>query len=251
MLLCWITGLAADGMINSERGCFRWWFVEWWNFLGWHQHKLWNIYALGQERVCENCLVRLACSCPVSCLFRWDSPTMSHWVSCSWLWQLVSETFVLNLFFSRLFCIKFHLCIRAFALGFNGFTAAGYNANALDLLPGYSGIIFSVSNTIATIPGIVSPILTGMSASSFASWSLSHTWSIYLFFLMFLSYDSKYCIGALIKHPDHPTAWEWREVFFIAAGINVIAIALWCLFASGKPIYDFNTRQQLKYDCRA
>jgi ACS family sodium-dependent inorganic phosphate cotransporter len=33
--------------------------------------------------------------------------------------------------------------------------------NPLDLAPQYSSIILGISNTIATIPGILSPLLTG------------------------------------------------------------------------------------------
>jgi ACS family sodium-dependent inorganic phosphate cotransporter-like MFS transporter 5 len=40
-------------------------------------------------------------------------------------------------------------------------TGAGYLININDVAGSYSGIVFGISNTIATIPGILSPYVAG------------------------------------------------------------------------------------------
>jgi hypothetical protein len=41
----------------------------------------------------------------------------------------------------------------------SGFISSGFLVNINDLSGHYSGIVFGISNTFATIPGIVSPFL--------------------------------------------------------------------------------------------
>ncbi len=71
-------------------------------------------------------------------------------------------------------------------VGFSGFASAGYGASFIDVSPQYSGIILAISNTIATIPGIVAPIV----------------------------------IGDIVAAP-HDDAGHWRLVFLIAAGTKL------------------------------
>ena len=47
------------------------------------------------------------------------------------------------------------------ALGAGGFTWAGFGVNHLDVAPRYAAILMGVSNTVGTIPGILSPAVTG------------------------------------------------------------------------------------------
>ena len=70
-------------------------------------------------------------------------------------------------------------------VGFSGFGSAGYGASFLDVSPQYSGIILAISNTLATIPGIVAPI----------------------------------AIGDIVAAP-HDDVVHWRLVFLIAAGMT-------------------------------
>ena len=91
-----------------------------------------------------------------------------------------------------------------------GMTSSGYNANVLDISPMYAGLLFSMSNTIATIPGIVSPTLT-----------------------------------ELILHPhgdsaEPATSAAWHTVFFIAASINAVAVTLYFIFARASPVKELN-----------
>lgn len=52
------------------------------------------------------------------------------------------------------------LCLTI-AVGISAFELSGFIVNFLDLAPQFSMILFAMSNTFATIPGIVSPMLTG------------------------------------------------------------------------------------------
>lgn len=52
------------------------------------------------------------------------------------------------------------VCITL-SVGLGAFSMSGYFVNALDIAPQFSSIIIGLSNTFATLPGIVSPVLTG------------------------------------------------------------------------------------------
>jgi len=83
------------------------------------------------------------------------------------------------------------------ALGLGGLTWAGFGVNHLDVAPKYAAILMGISNTVGTIPGILSPALT----------------------------------GAIIKDrtPD-----EWRTVFLITACVYAMGAFLYLGLASGE-----------------
>jgi ACS family sodium-dependent inorganic phosphate cotransporter len=47
------------------------------------------------------------------------------------------------------------------AIGFGGMPWSAFGVNHLDIGAGYANVLMSISNTFATLPGIISPILTG------------------------------------------------------------------------------------------
>lgn len=53
------------------------------------------------------------------------------------------------------------LCITI-AVGLGAFAWSGFAVNHLDIAPQHASILMGISNTFATIPGIVSPLLTGL-----------------------------------------------------------------------------------------
>jgi len=87
------------------------------------------------------------------------------------------------------------------ALAFAPFSTAGYNSNFLDLTTKYTGLLYSFSNTSATIPGIIGVSLTG-----FILDSSGHNWAI---------------------------------VFLLAAFIYIVSSILFVIFAKGESI-DFD-----------
>ncbi|XP_068424990.1 sialin [Clinocottus analis] len=80
------------------------------------------------------------------------------------------------------------------ALG--GVSASGFNINHLDIAPSYAGILLGITNTFATIPGMVGPVIA----------------------------------RALTKHN---TIQEWQSVFYIAAAINLFGAAFYTVFGRG------------------
>lgn len=52
------------------------------------------------------------------------------------------------------------ICITI-AVGLGAFAWSGFAVNHLDVAPQYASILMGISNTFATIPGIISPLLTG------------------------------------------------------------------------------------------
>eukprot|EP01121_Diplochlamys_sp_Union-15-3_P003145 TRINITY_DN1299_c0_g1_i1.p2 TRINITY_DN1299_c0_g1~~TRINITY_DN1299_c0_g1_i1.p2 ORF type:complete len:509 (-),score=67.58 TRINITY_DN1299_c0_g1_i1:90-1616(-) len=87
------------------------------------------------------------------------------------------------------------------AVGLNGFVAAGYGVNHIDISPKYAGTLYGITNTAATIPGIVGVYVTGPLLQKY--------------------------------HGD------WSVVFMIAVLIYVFAYIFYLFFASGKLI-DFD-----------
>ncbi|XP_008577116.1 PREDICTED: sialin isoform X2 [Galeopterus variegatus] len=78
-----------------------------------------------------------------------------------------------------------------------GFCSSGFSINHLDIAPSYAGILLGITNTFATIPGMVGPVI------------------------------------AKSLTPDN-TVREWQTVFCIAAAINVFGAMFFTLFAKGE-----------------
>ncbi|XP_046615491.1 sialin [Neodiprion virginianus] len=88
------------------------------------------------------------------------------------------------------------LCITI-AIGLGGLSWVGFSVNHLDIAPQHASVLMGFGNTIATVPGIVSPIITG------------------------------YIV-------QNKSAAEWRIVFIIAATIYIAGAVIYGIFASGE-----------------
>jgi len=88
------------------------------------------------------------------------------------------------------------LCVTLF---FARSTGSGYLVNIVDVAPRFSGQLMGISNTIGTVPGIVSNLATGY-----------------------------------ILEKTH----SWRLVFSIAAVVNVIGAVIFALFASADDQFE-------------
>lgn len=82
------------------------------------------------------------------------------------------------------------------AVGGGGFAFSGFFVNHLDIAPPFAGILIGLSNTVATVPGIISPLLTGVIV-------------------------------------QHHSAGEWRVVFYLGGIIYIIGAIFYCIFSSG------------------
>lgn len=83
------------------------------------------------------------------------------------------------------------------ALGLLSFTYAGFAPNALEIAPKYSGVLAGITNTAATIPGIVGVIVTG--------WLVDVT-------------------GTYVS------------AFALAAALCVFGAVIWLLYATARPV---------------
>jgi MFS transporter, ACS family, solute carrier family 17 (sodium-dependent inorganic phosphate cotransporter), other len=77
--------------------------------------------------------------------------------------------------------------------------SSGMGINHLDIGPKYAGVLVGLTNTAATVPGILAPIITGF----------------------------------IVKFTG-----DWNMVFYIATGVMLVGTVVWDLFASGKKIFD-------------
>ncbi|CAD5121055.1 DgyrCDS9595 [Dimorphilus gyrociliatus] len=94
------------------------------------------------------------------------------------------------------------------AVGFSGFQYAGVMTNHIDIAPRFAGLLFGISNTAATIPGFVSPLVTAALTSACTK----------------LSCEEK--VACLAN--------RWLVSFFIAAAIYLIGAIFYCIFAQGE-----------------
>ncbi|XP_012273084.1 vesicular glutamate transporter 2 [Orussus abietinus] len=83
------------------------------------------------------------------------------------------------------------------AVGLGGFAWSGFSVNHLDIAPRHASVLMGIGNTVATLPGIVSPIITG------------------------------YIV-------QNKSAAEWRIVFIIAGSIYLVGAVIYGVFASGE-----------------
>ncbi|CRL06625.1 CLUMA_CG019443, isoform A [Clunio marinus] len=83
------------------------------------------------------------------------------------------------------------------AVGCGAFAWSGFAVNHLDIAPQYASILMGISNTWATIPGILSPLVTGI----------------------------------LVQNG---TKEEWKIVFYISAGSYLVGCVFYWIFVSGE-----------------
>ena len=91
------------------------------------------------------------------------------------------------------------IAIMTAGYGIFAFTAGGFFVNHMDIAPRSAGTLMGITNTVATIPGIVGVYVSGMILDATGSWAL---------------------------------------VFDIAAGIALFGLAFYLVFASGKRVFD-------------
>ncbi|CAG2206036.1 SLC17A5 [Mytilus edulis] len=82
------------------------------------------------------------------------------------------------------------------AMACSGLSRAGYAVNIVDISGKYAGIVMGITNMCGNIPGILSPIAVG-------------------------------------KLTPNDTREEWRNVFYVCAGCNIIGALIFGLLSSG------------------
>lgn len=83
------------------------------------------------------------------------------------------------------------------AVGLGGFAWSGFSVNHLDIAPQHASVLMGLSNTVATLPGVISPAITG------------------------------YIV-------QNKLASEWQIVFYIASAIYLMGAIFYGIFASGE-----------------
>lgn len=89
------------------------------------------------------------------------------------------------------------VAVLSLAVGFSGFQYPGVMVNHVDIAPPFAGVLFGISNTVATLSGVFAP----------------------------------YVIGRLTINSSQA---EWRNVFYIASAIYTIGAIFFCIFADGE-----------------
>lgn len=79
------------------------------------------------------------------------------------------------------------------------FVTGGFSVNHMDVAPRYAGTLMGITNTAGTIPGIIGVYVTGLILEATGSWAL---------------------------------------VFGVAAGVTLVGLVFFLLFASGRKLFD-------------
>ena len=91
------------------------------------------------------------------------------------------------------------IAIMTLGNGIFAFTAGGFFVNHMDIAPRSAGTLMGITNTAATIPGIIGVYVSGLILDATGSWAL---------------------------------------VFDVAAGIALFGLVFYLIFASGKRVFD-------------
>ncbi|CAL1531040.1 unnamed protein product [Lymnaea stagnalis] len=92
---------------------------------------------------------------------------------------------------------NYAVALLAIAVGFEGLCYAGYMVNQVDFAPRYAGVLYGITNTVATVPGIVAPLV----------------------------------VGALTPNKSQE---EWRNVFYICGSLCLLGTIVFGSFAVGE-----------------
>ncbi|XP_037046143.1 sialin-like isoform X2 [Bradysia coprophila] len=91
----------------------------------------------------------------------------------------------------------YSVVLLTIGVGIGAFSLSGFTVNHLDIAPNYASILMGISNTFGTVPGIVSPLISGY---------IVHT----------------------------PNESEWKIIFYITAGVYLFGSVFYWFFASGE-----------------
>jgi ACS family sodium-dependent inorganic phosphate cotransporter len=82
------------------------------------------------------------------------------------------------------------ITFAALSIGIGGMPWAAFGVNHLDIGAGYANILMSISNTFATLPGIISPVLTGhlIENRTKSEWDVVFVLSAFIYLLGALVY---------------------------------------------------------------
>ncbi|VDK28169.1 unnamed protein product [Gongylonema pulchrum] len=83
------------------------------------------------------------------------------------------------------------------SVGLGGLAWSAFSVNSLDIAPQYAGYLMGLSNTLATLPGMISPLF----------------------------------VGSIVKNQ---VASEWHSVFFFTSGIYIFGAFMFWLWARGE-----------------
>lgn len=101
----------------------------------------------------------------------------------------------------------------AFAVGFSGFQYSGFVINHVDIAPRFAGLLFGISNTAATLPGIIAPYTIGKITSN----QTQEQWQI-VFYLTAVIYVVGWAVYMILAQGD---VQSWADVSQVGAPVNM------------------------------
>ncbi|XP_047985933.1 vesicular glutamate transporter 1 isoform X2 [Leguminivora glycinivorella] len=103
------------------------------------------------------------------------------------------------------------------AVGLGGFAWSGFSVNHLDIAPPHASVLMGLSNTVATLPGIISPPLAG----SIVTDKTAEQWRVVFFISSAIYLLGAVVYGVLCSAERQPWVLECEEPNFDTDGASV------------------------------
>jgi MFS family permease len=125
------------------------------------------------------------------------------------------------------------------AVGINGIANAGFGSNHLDVAPQYAGLLFGLANTLASLPGLIAPVVVGYLVSAAKDRAQAAQ--------IAQSTDALPHVGPMPQAVATVTAIAgWRQVFWLTAGVALAGWAVYMRLARTDPILSFERESLLR-----
>ena len=127
------------------------------------------------------------------------------------------------------------VALLTLAVGANGIANAGYGSNHLDIAPQYAGLIFGITNTLASVPGLLAPIVVGYILAAFGAGGLEEH--------VAHAAGTRAGGAAALQHahdaPPPPSITGWRVAFDLSGVLTLAGWAVYMRIARADPIISF------------
>jgi MFS transporter, ACS family, solute carrier family 17 (sodium-dependent inorganic phosphate cotransporter), other len=102
------------------------------------------------------------------------------WTTLSFVFQALA--LLLTAYIPNIIAI---IVFMTFGGAFGVFSVSGYAVNYLDIAPYFAGVLMGISQTVASVPGMISPIVTGLIVTDHSvSYDLFSPFYLFIFIII-------------------------------------------------------------------
>lgn len=123
--------------------------------------------------------------------------------------------------------------------GFNVGVLCGFQINHMDLSPNFAGLLISITNTAASIVGLLAPLVVGKMVTDWVSIA-NHTLMVFSMIKSIL-YFYDHCLHLMSRISQNiqlvflqTNVDQWKTIFFMSAAIYFLGNLIFIIFGSGE-----------------